>query len=127
MADQPTPDAPPLASARALGRTVLEIVHTRLELLALEIGQERDRLAEVIFYGALLLLFAFLALVLGGVLVVAVFWDTPHRVAAVAIGVAVPAMAALGCAATLVFKLRSRPRPFDASLLALSADVAVLR
>lgn len=127
MADPSTPQGLPLASARELGRTVLEILHTRLELLAVEIGQERDHLPEMILYGALLVLFTFLALVLAGMLVLTLYWDTPHRVAAVAIVFAVPALAALGCAAILVFKLRGRPRPFDASLLALRADMAVLR
>jgi uncharacterized membrane protein YqjE len=121
-------NAPPArASVREIGRTVLDMLHTRLELLTVEFGQERDRLTQMLLYGALLLVFTILALVLGGMLVVAVFWDTPHRLAAISIAAAFPAIAALGCAAALVYQVRTRPRPFDATLLAVGADVAALR
>lgn len=110
-----------------LGRTVLDMLHTRLELVVVEFGQERDRLTALLLYGALLLAFTFLALVLGGMLVVALFWDTPYRLAAVGTAALLPLLAAVACAAAFVHKVRSRPRAFDATLQALGADVAALR
>jgi uncharacterized membrane protein YqjE len=127
MVDDASPPRPALASVRELGRTVLDMLHTRLELLTVELGQERDRLAELLLYGALLVLLVLLTLVLGAMLMVALFWDTPQRLPVIATMAALPAIAALACAGALVHQLRSRPRPFDASLLALGADLAALK
>ncbi len=127
MAANALPAAAPRVSVREMGRTVMDMLHTRLELVVVELGQERDRLTELLLYGALLLVFTFLALVLGGMLMVAVFWDTPYRLAAIGTAAALPSLAAVACAAALVHKVRTRPRAFDATLQALGADVAALR
>lgn len=127
MTDNGLPTPPPRASVREIGRTVLDIMHTRLELLTVEFGQERDRLTGLLLCGALLLVFLLLSLVMGGMLVVAAFWDTSYRMAATGIAAALPTLAALACAAILVNRVRHRPRAFDATLLALEADAAALR
>jgi uncharacterized membrane protein YqjE len=41
-----------LASLKALGRTALDILHTRLELLVTAIAEEQGRLAELLVYAA---------------------------------------------------------------------------
>lgn len=105
-----------------LGRLVASLVglaHTRFELAALELGEERERLlgrlvlaliAVVGFSGTLLAVTA---------LVVIAFWDT-HRIAAI-VGVAIFYLL-VGCWAA--WRLMSAPPapPFAATLQTLEKD-----
>jgi len=127
MPDKASPATPALTSLSELGRTVLDILQTRLELLTVEFGQERARFTELVLYGGLLLVFLLLTSMLGAMIIVALFWDTPQRLPVITMVAAVPALAALGCACALIHKLRRGSSPFNATLLALRADVAALK
>lgn len=101
------------------------ILHTRMEVLAIDLEEERERLSTLI---ALLLMALFLigvGLVLATLLIIALFWDT-HRL---------PVMAGLtglfligGVIATwmAVRKMRTLPRLFAATLALLYRDTARL-
>lgn len=66
------------ASLRSLGATLLGMAHTRLELLTLELEDEKQRLLGVLAWGALAVVLGALSLVfLAGWLTV-LWWDT-HR------------------------------------------------
>src|SRR6478752_10863856 len=75
---------PPQAALLSLGRTLLAVVRTRADLLALELTQEQHRLAQLALYGGLALLSLALCLQLLVVGVVAWSWDTAYRWPAVA-------------------------------------------
>lgn len=64
-----------LGSARAALAGLVEIGHTRLQLAATEIKEERLRVAQLLLYACAALFFLGLGLVLAALLVVLVFWE----------------------------------------------------
>lgn len=113
----------PRAALRALGHTVAEMLRTRLELLAVEGAQLQRRLARLALLSALAwLALAVCAQSLAG-LAVAVFWDTPHRLCAIAIVAAVFAAAAALCVLAIVRTMRAGPPALGATLRALEEDL----
>ena len=107
-------------SARSLARIGLGLVHNRLELLGLELAEEKDRLAGLLIWAGLLLTFTLMFLVVLTVTVVAFVPDGVRPVALLAF-CAVYLLGALAC----LFKLRAKvkgPRPFDQTLKELSKD-----
>ena len=112
-----------LASLKALGRTALEILHTRLALLVTEIAEEQGRLAELLVYAALTLLCLAFAVVMLASLLVISLWDTPYRLLAAGAVAAVFAAAGVASAVALVRKTRAKPRLFGASLEELDTDL----
>jgi uncharacterized membrane protein YqjE len=121
------PTAGPFESLKELGRTAIDILHTRLDLLVTEITEEQSRLAELLLYAAGALLCVFLAVVIGAVFVVASLWDTPYRLAATGAIAAVLVAAGAACAMLFVKKARAKPRLFSTSLDELGADLERLR
>jgi len=121
---EPQDDAARVASRLWAG--FLEAMRLRVQLFALELGEERRRLGELAV-SALVVVFAVFMLVLSlNAVLLAVFWDT-HRVA-VAIGSCV-FYALLATAAGLFHRYRSRrqaPR-FAATAAVLSEDERALR
>jgi uncharacterized membrane protein YqjE len=113
----------PFAALKALGRTALDILHTRLALLITEIAEEQSRLAELLVYAALTLLCLVVAIVMLAVLVMAALWDTPYRLVAAAVVAAIFAAAGIASAVALMHKSRSKPRLFGASLDEVGADL----
>lgn len=110
-----------LHSLKTVAGSLTAILHTRMEVLAIDLEEERERLSTLI---ALLLMALFLigvGLVLATLLIIALFWDT-HRL---------PVMAGLtglfligGVIATwmAVRKMRTLPRLFAATLALLYRD-----
>lgn len=115
-----------LASARAFGADVMALLNTRLELVALEFKEETARRKRLVVLGFAVGLFLGCALLMGGFLVVAAFWDS-HRLAAAA-GVTV-AYLAIGGAVLLRLRAleRDSPPPFGASLEELRKDLEMFR
>lgn len=122
----PDVSRPGLRDALArLGQSLLSLLRTRAELVALEYHEERDQLFEravLILVAVLFLAFAVLA---ASALVVVWFWDT-HRVAAMAGVTAFYALIGIGA----LWRLRARQRdaapPFAATLAELDRDRAWL-
>lgn len=119
--------AGPLESLKELGRTAVEILHTRFDLLVTEIAQEQSRLAELLLYAALALLCLLLAVVALAVFVLASLWDTPYRLPATGVIAAGLVVACAACAITFVKKARAKPRLFATSLDELGADLEHLQ
>ncbi len=68
-----------LARARRFSGALLEHVATRGELLAVEIGEEKERLIHALIAAGLLLLCAGMVLVFAGVLALVLAWDSEYR------------------------------------------------
>jgi uncharacterized membrane protein YqjE len=119
--------AGPFESLKELGRTAVDILHTRLDLLVTEIAEEQSRLAELLLYAAVALLCLFLAVVIGAVFIVASLWDTPYRLLATGVMAAVLVAAGAACAIIFVKKAKAKPRLFSTSLDELGADLERLR
>lgn len=119
--------AGPFASLKTLGRTVVDILHTRFDLLVAEISEEQRRLAELLLYGVVALLCLFLALVTMAVFAVAALWDTPYRLLSTGIFASLLLVAGVVCTFIFLGKAKARPRLFSASLDELGADLERLK
>jgi uncharacterized membrane protein YqjE len=110
-----------LASLRRLLATGAGILQTRLELLAVELEEEGERLRGLLLHALVALFFLGFGILLLTLFMVVVFWDT-HRVAV--LGAVTAAYLSIGVYATLMvrYKLKTRPRLFAATLAELGKD-----
>lgn len=115
-----------LDSVRQLGATFVGLLHTRIEIVATEIEEERVRLRQ----GLLLAIVAGFSLAVAALLavmfLVVLFWDT-HRLIAMGVLFLVFFGIAAGCVLTLARHARSRPRLFSTTLSELAKDGERLR
>ncbi len=119
--------AGPFESLKELGRTAVDILHTRFDLLVTEIHEEQGRMAELLLYAALAILSLFLAVVLLAVFIVASLWETEYRLLATGLIAAGLALVGAACAVTFKRKAKAKPRLFSSSLDELGADLERLR
>jgi len=115
-----------LQSAVRLAGTLLGVVQTRGELLTTEIEQEISRAARVLLLGFAMLLAAILGLLVAGVVIIAVFWDT-HRVGATVFVLLTFIGMALVCGWALRREFKAKPRFLAATRVELARDVERLR
>jgi uncharacterized membrane protein YqjE len=110
-----------LDSLRRLAVTLIEILHTRVDIVATEFEEERERIRELVLFGLMALFFAGFGFLLLTLFLIVLFWDT-HRL--IAVGGFTVLYLGLGglAAATLKRRLRTRPRLFATTLAELSKD-----
>ena len=106
---------------RRLLSSVFAILQTRLELIGIELAEEKDRLLGVLFLGLAAMMLATMALIALTALVAIAFWDT-YRWQAFASIAAVYAIAALVCALKARSGLHSAPLVFEATLAEFEKD-----
>jgi uncharacterized membrane protein YqjE len=114
-------------SLKSLGRTAVEALHTRLDLLSTELKEEQARITELLLVAVLSLLCLFLAIVFAAFFVVVAVWDTPYRMWVTAGLAAVLAAASAALWQQFRRRITARPRPFQATLEELSGDIERLR
>lgn len=117
---------PPLPSLRRLAGSILEIVQSRIELIGIELTEEKERLLGAALLGLAAMLFGVLALVVLTALVVVLFWDT-YRLQAMAGIFVVYFIIATVCALRARNILRDAPMPFEATLAEFEKDRDALR
>ena len=101
--------------------TLLEILQTRVEIVATEFEEERARLQELVVFGILMLFFVGVGLSLLTLFVVMLYWDT-HRLAVLG-GVALFYLGLGGTAGIVLYRrIKSRPRLFATTLSELVRD-----
>lgn len=122
----PSSGAGPLDAARALGQSLLELAHARVELVGVELGEEAERRKRQLMLGVVAAVFLFAGLILVAFLVVVLFWDTWRVGAIVTVTVA---YLAIGTWALLRLRaaLREGPAPFSATLAEFRHDLEMLR
>ncbi len=110
-----------LDSLRRLALTLIEVLHTRVDIVATEFEEERERIRELVLYGLMALFFAGFGFLLLTLFLIVLFWDT-HRL--IAVGGFTMLYLGLGAfaAATLKRRLQTRPRLFATTLAELSKD-----
>ena len=109
-----------------LGSTLLAMLHTRLELAAVELEEESHRFLGYLVL-ALLSLFLFgIAIALVALFVIVLFWDT-YRLPA--IGALALLFGAAGAIIVLKVKgsIAAKPRLMAATVAELGKDIALLR
>ncbi|MFZ6750990.1 phage holin family protein [Undibacterium sp. Ren11W] len=113
-------------SVGRLAGTLVGILHTRLGLIAVEVEEEMSRFSSYLLWSLVALFCGGIAVLLGVLLIVALFWDT-HRIEVLVTLIAVFAASALILAWRLRNALKNKPRLLAYSLNELSNDVANLR
>jgi uncharacterized membrane protein YqjE len=110
-----------LESLRTLAVTMIEVVHTRVDIVATEFEEERERLRELVLYGLMALFFAGFGFLLLTLFLIVLFWDTHRLIAVGGFTVLYLGLSAFA-AATLKRRLKTRPRLFATTLAELSKD-----
>jgi uncharacterized membrane protein YqjE len=115
-----------LGSLRGLADGLLGSAHDRLELLTIELHEEKFRLVQIFIWISAIVFLAALALVFVSFALVVLLWDTARMtvITSLAVGYAVGLVAAV-----MGFKnyLKRQPRPFTATLAELRNDRACIR
>ena len=106
--------------------TFVTVAHTRLQLLTTELQEEVQRAAQLLVWAFVALFAAMMALFLGALTVIFVFWDT-HRLAAALAMTAVLLLIAVAAALVLQAKLKAKPPMLDNTLAELAKDRDQLR
>lgn len=113
-------------SIARLGASLIETLHTRLELASVEIEEEFGRLASYLLLALLGLFFAIVTILLLILLVLIVFWDQHREIALISL-IILFAGASLTIFAYIKTALKNKPRLLAASLDELQSDIDALR
>lgn len=110
-----------LESLTTLAATLVAIAHTRLGLLSADLEEEREHMFSLLLLALAALFFLGVGVVLATILLVVAFWDT-HRL--LVLGALAGFFLAAGMAAWAfaMYKARTKPRLFAASLAELIKD-----
>jgi uncharacterized membrane protein YqjE len=101
--------------------TLVGIAHTRLQLLTTELQEEVREVGQILVYAFIALFAAMMALFLGALTVIFVFWDT-HRVLAACLMTGVFLLIAAASGAFLAKLMREKPPLLDDTLAELAKD-----
>ena len=117
---------PILESVGRLGSTLVDMVHTRLELAAVEVEEESQRMLGYLLFGLLSIILFGVAFLLLAFLVIVLFWDT-HRIAAVGGMAALFAVAGAIVAMKVKAGFDNKPRLLEHTIAELRKDMAYAR
>lgn len=106
--------------------TLVTVAHTRLQLFTTELQEEVQRAAQLLVWAFIALFAAMMALFLGALTVIFVFWDT-HRLLAALVMTGVLLAVAAAAALVLRAKIESKPPMLDNTLAELAKDRDQLR
>lgn len=110
-----------LNSLRMMATTLVAILHTRLDLLATDLEEDREHLLSLLYLSIAALFSLGVAVLLATLLLVAAFWDS-YRLTTLACLAALFLGVGLATAAMAVRKSKTKPRIFTSSLLELFKD-----
>ncbi|MEZ2720456.1 phage holin family protein [Paenalcaligenes hominis] len=110
----------------ALGSTALSILRTRLEIFALEAGEQKASLIRLLALFAGALLFATLAILVFSLWIALLFWPTEYRYWAIGILMAVYGVLAIVFSLRIVRRLTQEPMPFAVTIDELGRDIQLL-
>ena len=116
-----------LDSLGQLAATLTNIVHTRLELAAVELEEEFSRFFSTLLWSLTALFFAGIAVMLAILTLIAAFWDTAHRYTVLFSLLGLFSALAILIALWLRNAIRNRPGLLAFTLAELKKDSAALR
>lgn len=114
-----------LGSLRTLVDGLIGSAHDRLELLAVELQEEKQRLIQIFIWISAIVFLAMLAMIFVSLMLVVLFWET-SRVAVVCSLAGGYVLALVGVLLGFRNYLKHQPRPFDATLSELKKDRACI-
>ena len=126
MSETPPPSPARAGPAGRISASLIEGLHLRLELFALEMSQERDRVVARVVLCVVLALSAFLLLLSLHAALLVVFWDS-YRVQVSVAMVAFYAIVVVTSLLMLRRRKRTQEEPFAATQQVLRQDVETLR
>ena len=115
-----------LTHMRQLGVSVLSNAAMRIELLSIEVQEEKARLARLAMSAALVSALLIVSLVMVAILILAITWDTPQRVPAALFLVGTFGLLTVGSAFYVAAQLRRSTTLFATSAGELRRDAADL-
>jgi uncharacterized membrane protein YqjE len=121
MAENSTGSNGLLHSLTVLAKSLVSIVHTRLELLSTDLEEDREHLLSLVILSLVSLFSLMVGLVLVAILLMVVFWES-HRLLALGSLAGFFILMGLATCGIAVHKARTKPRLFLASLLELFKD-----
>ena len=101
---------------------LVSILRTRLEIFALELAEEKSRIACLAGMALAAALCLFLALLVFSMFIAALFWDTAYRLLAIGLTAGVYAVAGVVLAWLLARRLRADDAPFAVTVEELGRD-----
>jgi uncharacterized membrane protein YqjE len=110
-----------LDSLTVLAGSLVSIAHTRLELLSIDLEEDRIHLLSVVLLSLAALFSLVVGVVLVAILLVVIFWES-HRLLALGSLAGFFLVAGLVACGFVVRKAKTKPRLFTASLLELFKD-----
>jgi len=110
-----------LASIKNLTATLIDIVHTRLDLLCTDMEEERQRLVSLLAMAFVSLFCLCVGVVLLAIFIVVMFWDT-HRLLVLGLLTGIFMISGVVLWSLAMHSLKTMPRLFAASLAELSKD-----
>jgi uncharacterized membrane protein YqjE len=108
-------------SPRRLAGALLGLVHGHVALFSEEIREQQARTVALLILTGLCVLFGLLLIVGLSAALLILFWDS-YRFWVISLLCLFYALGLLGCAASLVQRMRNAPAPFGASLEELARD-----
>ncbi|KMQ80791.1 putative transmembrane protein [Candidatus Burkholderia pumila] len=111
---------------RRIISSAFAIFETRLELIGIELQEEKERLIGVLFLGLAAMMLALMALISLTVLIALFFWDT-YRWQALGGITLLYALIAIGCGLRACSNLRDEPNMFDDTLAEFRKDRDIFR
>ncbi len=122
MAEQYGADSGGLfGSLKALSASLLGTLQTRLELLAVDVAEERARLTTLLVLVLVSLFSIGVGVVLLALLIVVALWES-HRLVALAALISFFLVTGVAVGWLAIYRLRNSPRLFDASIAELAKD-----
>jgi uncharacterized membrane protein YqjE len=106
---------------RRIVSSVFAIFETRLELIGIELAQEKERLIGVLFLGLAAMMLCMMALITLTVLVAIAFWDT-YRWQSLVVITLVYLLVAVLCALRARSGLLDAPNVFDSTIAEFKKD-----
>lgn len=113
------------SSLRSALANFIELAHTRLELLSVEMEARLLNSRHVMLWSVVALFSASLAMLMLTVTLLIVFWDT-HRLLAAGVITAFFTLLAIAAALVVRHRVRERPRLLAATISELKRDAAAL-
>ncbi|MDQ7981141.1 phage holin family protein [Paraburkholderia sp. SARCC-3016] len=111
---------------RRIFGSVFSILQTRLELIGIELAEEKERLLAVLFLGLAAMMLAMMSLIALTALIAIAFWDT-YRWQSLAGITIVYAIAALVCGLRARSNLHNAPAVFEATIHEFEKDREIFR
>ncbi|HXQ30784.1 MAG TPA: phage holin family protein [Steroidobacteraceae bacterium] len=113
------------ASLRRMLATLIELAHTRLELVSVEVEEQIGYAAGVLLWSITAIFFGSLAVLVLAFTIVILFWDS-HRLLAAGLVTAAFTLVAIIAVLIVRARLRRRPRFLSATVGEMQRDVASL-